>query len=93
MVEGSLGSTPFFVIFMQIGAILGNSNGYICLDIIPQQEGRLPIYLNGDEHLYSFSDIYPFIHCMCRYSTCSKYDKCKPLLKSSMRAKRAEKNI
>ena len=43
-----LGVLPiiYVVIFTQNGAILGNSNGYICLDIMPQKEGRLHIYLN-----------------------------------------------
>ena len=46
LLKGGLGSlsNKFLVIFIQNGAILGNSNGYICLDIMPQQEGRLPIY-------------------------------------------------
>ena len=37
------GSSPrkILVIFVQNGAILGNTNGYsyMCLDIMPQQEG------------------------------------------------------
>ena len=39
------------VIFMQNGASLGNNYAYMCLDIMPQQEGTLPskhIYLNRD---------------------------------------------
>ena len=49
-----------------------------CMDIMPQQEGRLPIYLNRD--VYS-DDMYVLIHCMCWYSTCSKHDKNKPFSK------------
>ena len=57
------------VIFIQNCAILGNSNGYIFLDIMPQKEGRLPIYLNRDvQYEYNYSDINPLIDCMCRYS-------------------------
>ena len=46
VIEGGMGVLPqnfFFVIFIQNGAILGNSYWYTCLDIMPQQEGRLPI--------------------------------------------------
>ena len=47
VIELVLGSSPiiFLVIFIQNGAILGSSYWYTCLDIMPQQEGRLPIYL------------------------------------------------
>ena len=50
VIEGGMGPPPelFLVIFIQNGAILANSNGYTCLDIMPQQEGRLPIYLIRD---------------------------------------------
>ena len=34
----------FLVIFIQNGAILGNANGYMCLDIRSQKESRLPIF-------------------------------------------------
>ena len=34
----------FLVIFIQNGAILGNANGYMCLDIMAQKESRLPIF-------------------------------------------------
>ena len=46
MLEGGSGVLPQkkFVIFVRNVAILGNTNGYICLDIIHQQEGRLTIY-------------------------------------------------
>ena len=46
VIEGSLGELPrnFLAIFIQNGAILSNSKGYICLDIMPQQEDSLPIY-------------------------------------------------
>ena len=62
------GTSPrsiFLVIFIQNGAILGNSNGYTCLDIMPQQEGRLPIYLIID---VQYIVIYIHLrHCMCWY--------------------------
>ena len=51
VIEGGFGVLPqnyFLVIFIQNGAVLGNSNGYTCLDIMPQQEGRLPLYLIRD---------------------------------------------
>ena len=50
VIEGGMGFflQNFFSIFIQNGAILGNSNGYTCLDIIPQQVGSLPIYLIRD---------------------------------------------
>ena len=51
VIEGGYWGPPpelFLVIFIQNGAILGNSNGYTCLDIMPQQEGWLPIYLIRD---------------------------------------------
>ena len=55
----------FLVIFIQNGAILGNSNGYTCLDIMPQQEGRLPVYLIRD---VQYKVIYiNLIHCICRH--------------------------
>ena len=55
----------FFVIFIQNGAILGNSNGYTCLDIMPQLEGRLPIYLIRDvQYIVIYINL---IHCICRY--------------------------
>ena len=31
------------IIFIQNGAILDNTNGYKCLDIMPQLEGRLTV--------------------------------------------------
>ena len=34
----------FLVIFVQNGAILGNTNGYTCLDTMPQQEGKLTVF-------------------------------------------------
>ena len=34
----------FLVIFIQNGAIFGNANGYMCLDIMSQKESRLPIF-------------------------------------------------
>ena len=42
-----MGPSPrnVLVIFIQNGAILGYSNGYISLNIKHQQEHRLPIYL------------------------------------------------
>ena len=42
----------FLVIFIQNGAILGNSNKYVCLDTMPQKEDRLPIYLKRDVYMY-----------------------------------------
>ena len=41
--KGVWGSCPrkFLVIFMHKSAILGNTYGYMCLDIMPQQEGRM----------------------------------------------------
>ena len=47
----------------------------VCMDIMPQQEGRLPIYLNRDVQ-YIIVMI-----CMYWYSTCSKHDKNKPFSK------------
>ena len=38
---GVLPQIFLLVIFMQNGAILGNTNGYMCLNIIPQQEGTM----------------------------------------------------
>ena len=68
VIEGDMGVLPqkfFLVIFIQNGAILGNSNGYTCLDIMPQQEGMLSIYLIRD---VQFIVIYiHLIHCICRY--------------------------
>ena len=65
-IEGGIGVLELFlVIFIQNGAILGNSNGYTCLDIMPQQEGRLPIYLIRDvQHTVIYINL---IHCICRY--------------------------
>ena len=54
----------FCVIFIQNGAILGNTNGYMCLDIESQKEGRLPIF----ELRCTVYSVYQLIHCMCRYS-------------------------
>ena len=48
VIDGGPPPELFLVIFIQNAAILGNSNGYTCLDIMPQQEGRLPIYLIRD---------------------------------------------
>ena len=51
-----MGSSPRknFVIFIQTGAILCNTNWYICLDIMPQQESFLPIL----KHIYIWMDMY-----------------------------------
>ena len=69
VIEGGIGVLPqnyfFSKIFIQNGAILGNSNGYTCLDIMPQQEGRLPIYLIRDVQYIVIS--INLIHCICRY--------------------------
>ena len=65
--RGYWGPPPelFLVIFIQNGAILGNSNGYTCLDIMQQQEGRLPIYLIRDvQYIVIYINL---IHCICRY--------------------------
>ena len=56
VLEGGSGCPPpekTLVIFVRNGGILGNTNGYICLDIMPRQEGRLTIsetyfYFNRD---------------------------------------------
>ena len=43
VLEGGVWGPPpenFLVIFIQNGAILDNTYGYICLDIMPQKEGR-----------------------------------------------------
>ena len=40
------GSSPEFVlvIFMQKGAIFGNTHGYMCLDILHQREDRIAYF-------------------------------------------------
>ena len=47
VLEGGSGGPPrifFLVIFVRKDVILGNTNGYICLDIMPQQEGKLTVF-------------------------------------------------
>ena len=63
--RGYWGPPPklFLVFFIQNGVVLGNSNWYTCLDIMPQQEGRLPIYLIRDVqyivlYIYQFDTLY-----------------------------------
>ena len=65
LLKGVLGSSPkiILVFFIQNGVVLGNSNWYTCLDIMPQQEGRLPIYLIRDVqyiviYIYQFDTLY-----------------------------------
>ena len=59
VIEGGMGSSPriiFLVIFIQNGAILGNSNGYT--------EGRLPIYMFRDvQYIVIYINL---IHCIRR---------------------------
>ena len=65
VIDGGLGSSPrnFLVIFIRTSAILCKINWYKCLDIMPLQEGMLPIlkhiYLNGDvQCIVIYIDIY-----------------------------------
>ena len=58
VLEGGSGGPPLeknLVIYVRNCAILGNTNWYIYLDTMPQQEGRLTVfeaycYLNIDAH-------------------------------------------
>ena len=72
MIERDLGVLPqiFFVIFIRTRAILCITNCYLCLDVMPQQEGMLPI-LQIETYIFEWrftvhSDIhvYLLIHCM-----------------------------
>ena len=69
MIEGGLGASPRkFLVFIRTGAILCNSNWYMCLDIMPLQEGMVAHFetyifewrctVNSDIHVYLL------IHCM-----------------------------
>ena len=67
VIEGGSGVHPqnfFGVIFIQNGAILGNTYWYMCLDIESQKEGRLPIF----ELRCTVYSVYQLIHCLCWYS-------------------------
>ena len=71
---GAWGSSPRkkLVIFVQNGGILGNTNGYICLDIMPQQEGRLTIF---ETYCYLIEMQGTYID-LCRYSQLGNEKNC-----------------
>ena len=57
--------------FIRTGAIVCNTNWYMCLDIMPLQEGMLPILKHIFEWrctVHSDIHVYLLIHCMWRYS-------------------------